>query len=109
MNQDSWKKVPDDQKRIVETVTHNPFRTSGGLTREVYKTMMKEITEKGVTLYTLPSDEAERWYDRFREVTRKWVADLEGKGLPAKDVVKMYNDECEKRGVKVVAFPPEWK
>jgi hypothetical protein len=24
-------------------------------------------------------------------------------------VVKAYNEECEKRGVKVVAFPPEWK
>jgi len=44
-----------------------------------------------------------------REVSRKWVRDLEGKGLKAKEVVRMYNDECEKRGVKVVAFPPEWK
>jgi hypothetical protein len=23
-------------------------------------------------------------------------------------VVKMYNEECEKRGVKVAAFPKEW-
>jgi len=23
--------------------------------------------------------------------------------------VRMYNEECEKRGVKVVAFPPEWR
>jgi len=108
MNLDSWKKLPEDQKKIVEALGHNPFKTSGGLTREVYKIMMKEITDKGVTLYNLPSDEAERWYETFREVTRKWVADLEGKGLQAKEVVKMYNQECEKRGVKVVAFPREW-
>ena len=109
MNQDSWKKAPDDQKSIIEAVSHNPFHTTGGLTREVYKVMMKEIADRGVNLYTLPSDEGERWYDRFREVTRKWAADLEAKGLPAKQVVKIYNEECEKRGVKVVAFPPEWK
>jgi TRAP-type C4-dicarboxylate transport system substrate-binding protein len=108
MNLESWKKVPEDQKKIIDAVCHNPFKTTGGLTKEVYKTMMKEIAGKGVTLYTPPSDEAERWYESFREVTRKWVADLEGKGLPAKDVVKMYNKECEKRGVKVVAFPREW-
>lgn len=108
MNMESWKKLPEDQKKIVESLGRNPFRTSGGLTREVYKVMMKEIADKGVTLYNIPSDEAERWYDGFREVTRKWVTDLEGKGLPAKDVVKMYNQECEKRGVKVVAFPREW-
>ncbi|MDI6761800.1 MAG: TRAP transporter substrate-binding protein [Thermodesulfobacteriota bacterium] len=109
MNQDSWKKVPDDQKKVIEAVGHNPFRTTGGLTREAYKVMMKEIADKGVKLYTPPADEAERWFDGFREVTRKWVADLEGKGLPGKEVVKMYNVECEKRGVKCVAFPPEWK
>jgi len=108
MNMESWKKLPEDQKKIVESLGRNPFRTSGGLTREVYKVMMKEITDKGVTLFNLPSNEAERWYEGFREVTRKWVADLEGKGLPAKDVVKMYNQECEKKGVNVVAFPREW-
>ena len=109
MNQDSWKKTPDDLKPVVDEVCHNPFHTTGGLTRDVYKKMMKEVTDKKVELYNLPAKEAERWYDRFRDVTRKWVADLEGKGLKAKEVVRAYNEECEKRGVKVAAFPPEWK
>jgi TRAP-type C4-dicarboxylate transport system substrate-binding protein len=109
MNQESWKKTPDDLKPVVDEVCHNPFHTTGGLTREVYKKMMKEIADKKVELYNLPAKEAERWYDRFRDETRKWVSDLEGKGLKAKEVVRMYNEECEKRGVKVVAFPPEWK
>jgi len=108
MNLETWRKASEDQKKIIEAVGRNPFKTTGGLTREVYKVMVKEISDKGVNLYNLPSNEAERWYESFREVTRKWVADLEGKGLPAKDAVKMYNQECEKRGVKVVAFPPEW-
>jgi hypothetical protein len=79
------------------------------LGREVYKKMMQELAEKKVELYNLPTQEAERWYERFREVTKKWVADLEAKGLKAREVVKAYNEECEKRGVKVVAFPTEWK
>jgi TRAP-type C4-dicarboxylate transport system substrate-binding protein len=109
MNDDRWKKTPDDLKRVIDDVCHNPFHTTGGLTREVYKEMMEEITDSKVELYNLPPQEAERWYERFRDVTRKWVADLEVKGLKAKEVVKMYHEECEKRGVKVVAFPPEWK
>ncbi len=109
MNGESWEKASEGLKPIIEDVCHNPFHTTGGLTREVYKKMMKEITDKKVELYNLPAKEAERWYDRFRDVTRKWVADLERKGLKAKEVVKVYNEECEKRGVKVVAFPPEWK
>jgi TRAP-type transport system periplasmic protein len=109
MNQESWKKTPDDLKPVVEEVCHNPFHTTGGLTKEVYKKMIKEITDKNVELYDLPSKEAERWYGRFKDVTRKWVSDLEGMGLKAKEVVRMYNEECERRGVKVVAFPQEWK
>ena len=109
MNEESWKKTPEEFKPVVDDICHNPFHTTGGLTRGVYKKMMKEITDKKVELYNLPPKEAERWYDRFQEVTRKWVADLEAKKLPAKEAVRMYNEECEKRGVKVVAFPPEWR
>jgi len=108
MNLESWKKLPEDHKCIVEAVGRNPFRSTGGLTREVYRTMIKEIVDGGVTLYTPPSEETERWFERFREETRKWVAELEGKGLPGKEVVKMFNQECEKKGIKCVAFPPEW-
>jgi TRAP-type C4-dicarboxylate transport system substrate-binding protein len=109
MNLNSWKKVPDDLKLVVDEVTHNPFKTTGGLTRDVYKEMIREIGNKNVELYNLPSNEAERWHERFQSVTRKWVEYLEAKGLRAKEVVKMYNEECEKRGVRVVAFPKEWK
>jgi len=109
MNLESWKKIPSDLKPVFDEVCSNPFHTTGGLNREVYKSMMKEITDKKVELYNLPADEAERWYERFREVTRRWVEDLEARKLPAREVVRMYNEECEKRGVKVAAFPPEWR
>ncbi len=109
MNEKSWKKTPDDLKPIIKKVCSNPFRTTGGLTRDVYKVMMKDIAGKGVNLYTLPEKEADRWYAGFQGETKKWVKGLEAKGLPAKETVIMYNEECEKRGVKCVAFPPEWK
>jgi len=109
MHAESWKRIPDDIKPIFDEVCHNPYQITGGLTREVYKVMMREITDKRVELHTLAPAEAERWYERFRNVTREWVAGLEAKGLKAKETVRMYNEECEKRGVKVVAFPPEWR
>jgi len=109
MNQKSWDRTPDDLKPLIEEVCSNPFRTTGGLTVDVYKVMMKEIAAKGVELYYLPKKEENRWYAGFQDETRKWVKGLEAKGLPAKKTVIMYNEECEKRGVKCVAFPPEWK
>jgi len=109
MNTESWKKVPHELKPVVEDVCHNPFRTTGGLTRDVYKVLVKEIEDRNVELHTLSPKEAERWYERFRGVTKRWVADLERNGLPAIEVVRIYNEECKKRGIKVEAFPPEWE
>lgn len=108
MNLQSWQRIPKGHQQIIESIARNPFRSTGGLTRQVYQEMMKEIVQKGVSLYYLPPEEAERWYERFREETRKWVADLERKGLPAKETVRMFNQECAKRGINVVAFPKEW-
>jgi TRAP-type C4-dicarboxylate transport system substrate-binding protein len=109
MNEKSWRKTPDALKPVIKRVCGNPFRTTGGLNHNVYKVMMKEIEDRGVKLYTLPDQEADRWYEGFQAETKKWVMGLEAKGLPAKQTVIMYNEECEKRGVKCVAFPPEWK
>jgi TRAP-type C4-dicarboxylate transport system substrate-binding protein len=108
MNEKSWEKTPDDLKPIIEEVCSNPFRTTGGLNRDVYKVMMKEIEGKGVDMYRLPPQEQERWFTLFREETRKWAADLEAKGLPAKEAVVYYNQESQKCGTSCAAFPPEW-
>ena len=109
MNKKVWEKTPDDLKVIIEEVAGNPFRTTGGLNQAVYKTMMKEIAAKGVTLYKLPPDQEKQWFARFQGVTRKWVADLEAKGLPAKNAVLVYDKAATDAGVTCVAMPPEWK
>jgi len=108
MNEKSWQNTPDDLKPIIMEVCKNPFRTTGGLNKDVYKTMMDEIAAKGVTLHKMPADQEERWFELFQEETRKWAEGLEAKGLPAKEVVKAYNEIARKHGVEAVAFPPEY-
>jgi TRAP-type C4-dicarboxylate transport system substrate-binding protein len=97
--------------KLHEVAKHAVVATFGCVSEGVVmnKQSWNKIPDKKVDLFELPSQEAEKWYERFQDVTRTWVKDLEAKNLPAKDVVKMYNEECEKRGVKVVAFPKEWK
>ena len=109
MNQKSWNKTPDDLKPIIMEVCGNPFRTTGGLNRDVYKVMMNEIEGKGVTLYDLPAEEQQKWFKGFQGVTKKWVADLEAKGLPAKETVMKYKKATESFGASSVAIPEEWK
>lgn len=107
MNERAWFGLPESHRRIIEEVCKNPFRTTGGLTRVAYKEMMKEIEDSGVKLEELPSSEAQAWYKAFQDVTMKWVEELERKGLPAKRAVKVFNEECEKRHIRCVAYPPE--
>jgi len=108
MNKKTYERLDDKYKKMVEEVCSNPFKVTAGLTRDVYKAMMQEIPSKGVTLIEIPEKEREEWYERFRQVTRDWVGSLEAKGLPAKKAVIVMNEECKKRGVELVAFPPEY-
>jgi TRAP-type transport system periplasmic protein len=108
MNEKSWERTPEDLKPLIMEVCSNPFRTTGGLNRDVYGTMMKELQEKGVGLTELSQEEQDRWFAKFQEETKNWVAELEGKGLPAKEAVIVYHEETQKAGAQSVAIPPEW-
>ncbi len=109
MNKKSWQRTPEDLKPLIEEVCGNPFRTTGGLTREVYKVMMKELEDNGVSLYRPTPEQREVWFSAFQEVTKKWVADLEAKGLPAKEIVMKYNKVTKQFGVQCVAIPEQWR
>ncbi len=109
MNQKSWDKTPKDLQKIIEDVARNPYKITGGLTNKVYGKMMEEITSHQVNLYTLPAEEQALWSARFAEETKKWVADLEKKGKPAKEVVMKYSKILDKHNSVCEAIPPEWK
>ena len=109
MNQKSWDNAPEDLKPIIMEVCNNPFRTTGGLNRSVYKTMMKEIADKGVQLYEMPESQQAQWFKLFQEETKKWVAELDAKGLSAKEAVMLYNEQAHDHGVFTAAFPEEWQ
>ncbi len=108
MNEKTWARMPDDLKKTVLEVTSNPFATTGGLDHKVYGNLIGTIKAKGVDVYTLPFEESVRWSEGFQEVTRKWVADLEKKGKPAREAVEMYKKIADAKGVNCPAFPVEW-
>lgn len=108
MNKKTWDKTPPDLQKIIMEVVGNPFATTHGLDKKTYAKMMEEIKAKGVTIYDLPPEEEAKWFKAFQEATRQWVAEMEKKGLPAKEAVIQYNEVAEKHGTKAVAVPPEW-
>jgi TRAP-type transport system periplasmic protein len=108
MNQKAWDKAPEDLKPIIMEVVGNPFATTHGLNQKSYQEMIEEIKSKGVELYQLPKDEEDRWFARFQEETKKWVADLQAKGLASKETVELYNKIAQQYGAPCAAYPAEW-
>ncbi|MFH1035950.1 MAG: TRAP transporter substrate-binding protein [Pseudomonadota bacterium] len=108
MNQKAWDKTPEDLKPIIMEVVGNPFATTHGLNQKSYAEMIEEIKSKGVELYELPKDEQARWFGKFQEETKKWVADLQAKGLASKETLEMYNKIAQQYGVACEAYPAEW-
>ncbi|MFZ7126671.1 MAG: TRAP transporter substrate-binding protein [Desulfobacterales bacterium] len=109
MNEKTWARTPDDLKQIILDVASNPFETTGGLDHNVYGDLIGEIQAKGAELYTLPADEADRWAKGFQEVTKAWVAEMEGQGKPAREAVEMYKKILDEKGIQCPAYPMEWQ
>ena len=80
MNQDAWERTPEDLKGIIEEVCENPYRTTGGMTKGTYDSIIAELNESGVVFTSLPPEEEARWHAAFSNVTREWVAELEAEG-----------------------------
>ena len=109
MNREAWERTPQDLREVIEEVCANPYRTTGAMTRETYREVMAELNESGVVLTTPYPEEEARWHAAFSNVTREWVAELEAQGLPAREAVEIFREECEESGVSFVAFPREWR
>lgn len=109
MNLDAWERTPDDLKEIIEEVTANPFRLTGGLNVDTIEEIMDSLAAEGVNFYELPGDEAERWNDIFAEkVVLEWVEQMEAKGLPGEETLRMYKEELDQHGIEFPAFPGDW-
>lgn len=109
MNQDSWEKMPEDLKIVIEEVTANPFKLTSGLSVEAIDDIMKKLADAGVEFYELPPEEADRWNTLFTEkVVKKWVEQMEAKGLPGKETLQLYKFELDKHGVAFPAYPADW-
>ncbi len=110
MNLDTYEQTPKDLKMIIDEVTENPFKLTGGLTVEAIEEIMVSLAGEGVKFYELPAEEAERWNNLFaEEVVLRWVEQMEKDGLPGKEVLELYKEELDKHGVEFPAYPSDWQ
>lgn len=98
-NPDSWKKIPDDLKVIIE---EEAAKTGTNVIRMLVEDEPKvhgEITQRGGTVYNLPEQEQARWASAIKVVIDKWVKDREAKGLPAQELMNLVREKAKEKNV----------
>lgn len=99
VNLDSWKKIPDDLKPIMEKAARKFGFGEVSLFNQDDPVMTKALEGRGGSSYVLPPDEETRWINALKPVINKWVEDMEAKGLPAKQLLNIAREECQKKNI----------
>jgi hypothetical protein len=53
-----------------------------------------------VTIVKMSDEQRQAWVDKLPDIAGEWAADLDGRGLPAKDFLKAYMQGLRDRGEK---------
>ena len=59
---------------------------------------LKKMAENGATVTEASPEMRQAWADGMDNVAQTWATDLDAKGLPASDILKLYMDEMRKLG-----------
>jgi len=98
MNMDTWNKLPDDVKKVMDDLGREQAEWTGKYMDEhVIKSLEWSKKNHGLQVITLPPEELKKWHDLLEPITKKWIEDAKAKGLPAeqmladlKELVKKY-------------------
>jgi len=88
MNQKKYESLPPDLRKVIDDL-------SGAWGAEFTGTVWDQNENEGIaaakkagaTIYTVPLEERQRWAARLRPVEDEWVASMEAKGLPGRQLL----------------------
>jgi len=97
INKDKWNKLPEDVRKIMEEVALEAIKKQPELYMEADERIYQVYKKAGVkTVIFSPEEKA-----KFRSLVvprqwDKWMADIEGKGLPGKRFFELYKEAIKK-------------
>lgn len=87
MNPNTWNSLPPDVQKIMDELTGLKMAEKGGDAFDRYAAAAEaEVKQKGGDVYQLPPAERKLWLTTAQPVIEAWIADMEKKGLPGKQV-----------------------
>jgi TRAP-type C4-dicarboxylate transport system substrate-binding protein len=89
MNQQSWQKLPEDIKKVIEDLRVEQSEWTGNyMDNHVKESMKWSVETQKVEVIKLTAAQKAEWDAKLQPITDKWVADAKGKGLPAEAIIK---------------------
>jgi TRAP-type C4-dicarboxylate transport system substrate-binding protein len=97
MNQKKYDSLPPDLKKVIDDL-------SGAWGAEYTGAAWDRNENDGIaaakkvnaTIYTVPAEERQRWGAKLKPVEDEWIATMEGKGLPGKQVLSDLRDAIKR-------------
>jgi TRAP-type C4-dicarboxylate transport system substrate-binding protein len=87
MNQKVWDSLPPDIKNIMEELCGLRFALENAKSFDKNNQVGREyFKEKGGEITELSAEQRKIWGQKFEIIDKKWVANIEAKGLPGKKV-----------------------
>ncbi|MFC5751908.1 TRAP transporter substrate-binding protein DctP [Actinomadura rugatobispora] len=87
INDDTWRKLPPDLRRIMVEEGRKVSIDSGRVLTEDKKQVLRDFEKKGITLTTVAAEEKAKFDRVSGEIQRSWARDMNGRGLPGDDIL----------------------
>ena len=88
MNLRTWNSLPADIRKTIDELTGKKAALMGGQGYDSEdKLGIQDCVKSGVEIYELPAKELKRWEELCKPLWDEWVAKMEAKGLPGKQVL----------------------
>lgn len=88
MNLDTWNSLPEEVQKAFDKV-NDEFPLKAGRVWDAHQkeAMDYGVQEEGMQIIRLSPEEAARWLERVKPIQEAWVAEMESKGLPSREVL----------------------
>ncbi len=97
INQDTYNELPDDVKEILHEVAADYEEQTGIVNQKEYARLVEELREL-ITVTEIDPAVRGAWAESLKDWPQQMADDLEGQGLPAKQVLNLVLDKAEDRG-----------
>ena len=109
INRSVWEGLPEEVREVMTEVSEEYTTQVGTAEVESAQNALIAAEERGATISSLSEEERKRWADSMPNLAEEWVNSLEGRNLPARELVSAYMEKLRERGADIARdWDREW-